>query len=82
VVTRGQIPWKAVRKMLDVCEDGWRYEDKVHKRWLYYRGRRAFLPLGKHGHRRNPEIEVGHIRGLVRQLGIDDCAKQELELLR
>jgi hypothetical protein len=40
------------------------------------------FPLGEHGARKDPEIQVGHIRKMARHLGILECAKQHIELLR
>ena len=52
--------------MLDRCLAGYERIKKPH-RWnvkfdgfVYHE-----IPLGKHGQRKNPEIETGHIRGLV-----------------
>lgn len=80
--TRGQIKWKAIRKMLDVCAPGWDFHDTKHHRRVFFRGLKAHLPLGKHGHRRNPEIEKGHVRMLANLFDIVKCAKKELEQLR
>jgi hypothetical protein len=83
VATLGLIPWKTVQKMLNACADGWRFRDKKHKRWLYYGDREPFkLPLGPHGKRQQHDLQIGHIRGLVRHLGISDCAAQHIEQLR
>ncbi len=81
--TRGQIPWKQIQKMLGKCTDGWRFVDKTHKRWVYVDGHPGSfkLPMGAHGSR-NPEIEIGHVRGMARHFEITDCAKQQLEQLR
>ena len=84
MVTRGRIAWKQIRKMLDDCTDGWHFTDKTHKRWIYVGDHPSSykLPRGAHGKRTNPEIEVGHVRGLVRHFDIVDCAKEHLEQLR
>lgn len=81
--TRGQVRWKKIAEMLDVCAEGWHAKPKKHLLWVYHGGKKATLPLGEHGaSRANPEIEIGHLRGLTRQFGIVDCAKAELEILR
>jgi hypothetical protein len=80
--TKGLIAWRDIRRMLDVCAPGWTYADKTHRRLIYFGRLSAALPRGEHGHRRDPEIEIGHIRAMTRQLGIIDCAKRELEQLR
>lgn len=74
--------WKAIRKMLDACAEGRTHRDGVHHRSIYYDGLTGYLPLGEHGRRQNPEIEVGHIRAMARNLGIYDCARREIEQLR
>jgi hypothetical protein len=39
------------------------------------------LPTGKHG-AADPEIELGHVKQMVKQLGIDeDCARKYLPQL-
>jgi hypothetical protein len=79
MATRGNlISWKEVKAMLDACAPGWRYVDKTHKRWVYFRDLPdAFrLPLGKHGRRENPEIQPGHVKGLARYFGVYECAKR------
>lgn len=70
--------------MLDACAPGSRIEQKLHHFWVFmpntgpvYRG----LPLGKHGTRRNPEIEIGHVRRMARSLGILECAQEQIENL-
>jgi hypothetical protein len=82
VPTRGLIAWSQIKAMLDECAPGWRYEDKTHRRIVYYGSGSAALPRGKHGHRRDYEIEIGHIRAMTRRLGIDGCARKQLPQLR
>lgn len=39
------------------------------------------LPLGPHGRRENPDTEAGHVRSLIRHLGISrECAEKHLDL--
>jgi hypothetical protein len=78
----GQIPLKAILMMLEACAPGARLVEKTHHYWvmangLCYRN----LPLGPHGHRRDVDIEVGHVRKMARYLGILDCAKTQIESL-
>jgi len=64
-----------VWQMLDRCLPGHEKIPKLH-RWNIKSGGRVYheVPLGKHGHRKNPEIEAGHIRGLVNFFSIPrDC---------
>jgi hypothetical protein len=69
--------------MLDLCAPGYAIALKKHHWWVTFGGRTfRRLPTGEHGER-NPEIQVGIIRQLIRFLIIDmDCAKQHLEILR
>ncbi|NOT26929.1 MAG: hypothetical protein HOP16_12590 [Acidobacteria bacterium] len=61
-----------VWQMLDVCLPGHERIKKLH-RWNVKHGGRVYheVPLGRHGMRTDPEIEAGHIRGLVRFFKID-----------
>jgi hypothetical protein len=69
--------------MLDACAEGYTVEDKTHRRWVRYRDHTFHLPLGEHGTRENPEIEVGYVKSMIRHLQIDErCAKRELPQLR
>lgn len=81
--SRGQVSFQKIVKMLKECAPGHSMERKVHNFWVRANGRTfRSLPTGKHG-AKNPEIEVGHIRHMVRHLGIDeDCAKTHLPQLR
>lgn len=74
--TSGLITLKEISEMLDACAPGARIEPRKHRFWVYYNGL-IFrnLPLGPHGNRRNPEIEVGWVKRMARHLGILECAK-------
>ena len=69
--------------MLDECAPGAGIEAKKHRHWVRYAGKTyRGLPLGRHGRRENPEIEIGHVRQLIRFLGIDEeCARQAIPAL-
>lgn len=70
--------------MLDNCAPGHTRKAREHNYVVNY-GQRSFpsLPLGKHGKRENPSIQVGHVRHMVRQLQIDvDCVKRLLPQLK
>ncbi len=56
---------------------------KEHRHWVLYKGRIFHgLPKGKHG-THDPEIQVGHVKNMIKFLGIDmECAKQHLPILR
>ena len=60
-----------VWRMLDTCLAGYQKISKPH-RWNVKHAGRVYheVPLGKHGARQNPEVESGHIRGLVKFFGI------------
>jgi hypothetical protein len=56
-----------VWRMLDRCLPGHERLPKPHRWNIRFKGRVYHeVPLGRHGTRRNPEIESGHIRGLVK----------------
>lgn len=69
--------------MLDECAPGHTRKERTHN-WLITYGAAEFpsLPKGPHGRRTNPGIQIGHVRQMVRQLNIQDCAKRKLETLR
>jgi hypothetical protein len=68
--------------MLNVCAPGARVIAKLHRNWVLYNGLTyRNLPLGEHGSRKNPEIQIGHVRKMARHLGILPCAKEHIPLL-
>lgn len=82
MVSSGLVPLKAIRKMLDACAPGARIVAKKHRNWVLYKGLTfRGLPLGEHGRRENPEIEIGHVKTMARHLGILDCARRLLPQL-
>jgi hypothetical protein len=80
----GQVPLKDIWAMLDICAPGHTRKAREHNHCIQYSGRTfPSLPLGKHGKRDNPPIELGHVRQMVRQLGLDpDCVKRFLPQLK
>jgi hypothetical protein len=79
----GLVTLKEIRKMLDDCAPGAIIESKLHHNWVRYAGKTyRGLPLGKHGARHNPEIEVGHVKRMARFFEILDCARKSLPALR
>lgn len=77
--SKGMIRLSAVFEMLDLCAPEHVRVAKTHHWRITFAGRTyPTLPLGKHGHRRDPEIERGHVRKLIRHFGLEDCAKQIL----
>ncbi len=69
--------------MLDECAPGHTRKQREHNWLITYQGH-SFpgLPLGPHGARKNVSIQVGHVKRMVRILGIEECAKKKLERLR
>lgn len=74
---------KVILRMLDRCAPGAAIENKKHRYWVRYGGKTyRGLPLGRHGRRENPEVEIGHVRQLIRYFGIDgDCARRAIPAL-
>lgn len=78
--TRGQIKLRKIKKLLKECAPGFTWRDTDHKYLVRWNDHSFWLPKGAHGSKR--EIEVGHVKGLVRSLGIDpDCAKSQVPAL-
>ncbi len=79
----GRVPLNDVWSMLDACAPGHQRRERTHNWWILY-GDRDYpqFPKGEHGARKNPEIEIGHIKKMARHLGILECAKQVIEGLK
>lgn len=69
--------------MLRACAPGHNVHEETHHYWVYFRDKSyRNLPKGEHG-KRDPEIEIGHIRKMIRNLHIDEeCARKHLEIVR
>jgi hypothetical protein len=78
VTSFGQVPLKKIWELLDQCAPGHTRKARVHNYVVRYNGKTyPTLPLGQHGKRENPPIQIGHVRQMVRQLGIDrDCVQR------
>jgi len=76
------VPLAKVLKMLERCAPGTEVELKLHHHWVRYNGKTfKSLPKGRHG-ARVPEVEIGHIDGMLDYLEIDkDCARREIRQL-
>jgi hypothetical protein len=63
--------------MLAECAPGYRKKKTDHHWWVMH-GNLKYpgLPLGDHGARKNPEIQAGHVRQMIRQLQIEPCGKK------
>jgi len=68
--------------MLDACAPGYERRERVHN-WLVTYGQLSFprLPRDTHNKRRDPDIQIGHVRQMVKLFGILDCAKKYIEQL-
>ena len=79
----GTVQLKDVWKMLAHCAPGYTARPTKHH-WRIAFGGRTYpsLPLGAHGRRENPLIEIGHVKRMARFLGILDCAKTALPALQ
>jgi len=67
--------------MLDVCAPGHKRKVRTHH-WCIYFGKLTYpqFPKGEHG-KKNPEIEMGHIKRMARYFGILDCARKQIPAL-
>jgi len=71
----------AVLAMLDHCAPGWqRVETDHHWRITYATLTYPAFPKGEHGARKNPDVQVGHVRKLVRHFKIEECARTQIDL--
>ena len=70
--------------MLDECAPGHTVVSAEHNHRVDYHGRTfPQLPVGKHGARANPEVKLGHIKQMVRQLLLDvECVRRHLPQLQ
>ena len=67
--------------MLDECAKGYTRKSSDEYWTVRFNGRSyRSLPLGPHGARKNPDIETGHVRSMVRFFEIKDCADKVLDL--
>jgi hypothetical protein len=77
----GRAPLSEIWAMLDVCAHGHTKKEGKHYWCVRYNGKTyPTLPRGEHG-KTDPEIQIGKIRQMVRQLGIETCAEERLALL-
>jgi len=63
--------------MLDACASGWKKAEKTHN-FIVTFGGKTYPGLPK----KHSSVEIGHIRHMARLLGILDCAKTQIELMR
>jgi len=70
VGSHGTVPLGDIWEMLDHCAQGYRKVEKPHNWWVYF-GKSVYtdLSLGKHGARKNPEIQIGQVKHMCRLSG-------------
>ena len=73
----GQVKLSAIEAMLADCSPGARIVPKKHHNWVLDSkgGSYKSLPLGEHG-KKDPVIELGHVRKMARHLGFEECAQK------
>jgi hypothetical protein len=65
----GTIPLNDIWSMLDFCAPGYTKRQTMHNWVVRYNGKTYHrLPLGEHGKRANPPIQIGHVKTMVRSL--------------
>lgn len=69
--------------MLDECSPGNTRTQRMHNWLIKTSDGKTYpsLPVGEHGARRNVSVQVGHVKRMVRRLGIFDCAKTKIPRL-
>lgn len=78
----GTITLDEIWAMLDACAPGHKRKQRDHNWIITYKDKTyPSLPVGEHGARRHVSIQVGHVKKMVRILGIADCAKKKIERL-
>lgn len=80
--SHGQVSLRDVEDMLDDCAPGAVIVPKPHHNWVIWKSRTyRGLPRGKHGARKNPELEVGHVKRMARFFEILPCAQSRIPVL-
>ena len=68
------VPLQRVWDMLNECAPGWTPDRRTHKYQIRYQGRLyPAFPKGEHG-KQSPDIQLSHIRKLVKFFNIRKCA--------
>ncbi len=82
--THGRVRLNEIFEMLRKCAPDFQSRETDHYFRITYNGRLfPDLPRGEHGRRDGrAEIQRGVVKKMVRFLGIEECAKRELEALR
>ena len=80
--SKGTARLKEIFKMLDECAPGHEKKQADHYWHIKYNGKHyKDFPKGEHGPK-NPEIQIGHIRKLIRHFSIEDCTRKFLPILQ
>jgi hypothetical protein len=76
MVSSGQISSRKILDILERCAPSHATKDTTHKRFVYFDGKVAVLPLGPHGRRKKYDLELGHVKKLIRLFDIGDCVRE------
>ena len=76
MVSRGQISSLKILEILKRCAPSHTIKDTTHKRFVYFDGKMAVLPRGPHGRRKKYDVEMGHVKQLIRLFDIGDCVRE------
>lgn len=80
--SKGTVRLKEIFKMLDECAPGHEKRLADHYWHIKYKGKHyGNFPKGEHGSK-NPSIQIGHIKKIVRFFDIEDCAKKFLPAIQ
>jgi hypothetical protein len=81
MTSSGRVRLGAIFEMLDKCASGYSVRELTHQWRVTFNGKPFFLQLGKRARKsvNRREIEIGHIRKMVRHLELDpDCVEKHL----
>jgi hypothetical protein len=82
--SRGLVRLKAICEMLDACAPGYTMKEHLHNYSVTWNGKTyPTLPRGAQGSGARAEIQLGHVKKMIRFLGIDaECARRHLPILQ
>ena len=76
MASHGQATRKAVWDMLDACAPGWKCKETDHFFRVMWKDK-TYPSFPKHS-----SIDIGHVKRLVKFLGINACAGEHIPLLK
>ena len=76
MVSSSQVSSGRFRKYSTAVHQVTQHKDTTHKRLVYFDGKMAVLPRGPHGRRKKYNIEIGHVKQLIRLFNISDCVRE------